>query len=191
MYAGNSIRRLYNFTKSIKLGSIIALSNENKEIVERYSYDVFGEPNTTSTIGNPYLFTGRRYDNETALYYYRARYYDYYLGRFIQADPIGYDDGLNLYTYCENNPLTFADPSGLCKAGDLDRQKYERYVAYIQGAEQLIIQNIDALKKLRADIEWAHNYYYGILVVDTGLSVVTAELVGQAPPYISVSVLQR
>ena len=41
------------------LGSAVALSNENKEIVERYSYDVFGEPNTTSSLGNPYLFTGR------------------------------------------------------------------------------------------------------------------------------------
>lgn len=74
------------------LGSAVALSNENKEIVERYSYDVFGEPNTPGTIGNPYLFTGRRFDTETALYYYRARYYDYYLGRFLQPDPMGYHD---------------------------------------------------------------------------------------------------
>jgi len=65
------------------LGSVTALSDVNSVIVERYSYDVFGEPNTISGIGNPYLFTGRRYDNETALYYYRARYYDYYLGRFL------------------------------------------------------------------------------------------------------------
>ncbi|MHC4575259.1 MAG: RHS repeat domain-containing protein [Planctomycetota bacterium] len=48
------------------LGSVIALSNENKEIIERYSYDVFGEPNRTSDVNNPYLFTGRRYDPETA-----------------------------------------------------------------------------------------------------------------------------
>jgi hypothetical protein len=48
------------------LGSVIALSNENREIIERYSYDVFGEPNRTGDVNNPYLFTGRRYDLETA-----------------------------------------------------------------------------------------------------------------------------
>jgi RHS repeat-associated protein len=97
------------------LGSIIALSNENKEIVERYSYDVFGGPNTTSSIGNPYLFTGRRYDPEAGLYYYRARYYAYDIGRFLQTDPIGYTAGLNLYAYCGNNPIVLIDPWGLCK----------------------------------------------------------------------------
>jgi RHS repeat-associated protein len=95
------------------LGSVIALSDVNSVIVERYSYDVFGGPNTTGTIGNPYLFTGRRYDNETDLYYYRARYYDYYIGRFLQPDPIGYTAGLNLYTYCGNNPIVLIDPFGL------------------------------------------------------------------------------
>jgi hypothetical protein len=42
------------------LGSVVALSDTSRNIAERYSYDVFGEPNTTSSIGNPYLFTGRR-----------------------------------------------------------------------------------------------------------------------------------
>ena len=42
------------------LGSVIGLSDENGNIVERYSYDVFGEPNRVSSVGNPYLFTGRR-----------------------------------------------------------------------------------------------------------------------------------
>ena len=69
------------------LGSIIALSDVNSEIVETYSYDVFGEPNRTSDVNNPYLFTGRRYDPETALYYYRARYYAPDIGRFLQTDP--------------------------------------------------------------------------------------------------------
>jgi RHS repeat-associated protein len=60
------------------------------------------------------MFTGRRYDPETALYYYRARYYDYYTGRFLQTDPIGYHDGLNSYRYCRNNPIMLTDPLGLC-----------------------------------------------------------------------------
>ena len=95
------------------LGSVIALSDVNSVIVERYSYDVFGKPSNTSDVNNPYLFTGRRYDDETGLYYYRARYYDYATGRFMQTDPVGYTAGLNLYAYCGNNPGNFVDPLGL------------------------------------------------------------------------------
>jgi RHS repeat-associated protein len=81
--------------------------------VERYSYDVFSEPNRTSDANNPYLFTGRSYDTETGLYYYRARYYAYDIGRFLQTDPEGFLDGLNLYTYVGSNPLNWQEPYGL------------------------------------------------------------------------------
>jgi RHS repeat-associated protein len=97
------------------LGSIIAISDVNSDIVETYSYDVFGRPNTTSSIDNPYMFTGRRYDIETGLYYYRARYYDYANGRFLGPDSIGYDDGMSMYAYLGNNPVNYLDPYGLCK----------------------------------------------------------------------------
>ena len=46
------------------LGSVVALSDINNVVVESYSYDVFGEPNISSSVGNPYLSTGRRYDPE-------------------------------------------------------------------------------------------------------------------------------
>lgn len=89
----------------------------NGQSVERYSYDVFGRPSNTSTVGNPYMFTGRNFDSETGLYYYRARYYNPYIGRFLQPDPIGYGSGLNLYTYVRNNPVNWIDPRGLCNTG--------------------------------------------------------------------------
>ena len=104
------------------LGSVIALSDENGDLVESYSYDVFGTPTiydgdgdeiATSAVNNPYMFTGRRYDEDTGLYYYRLRDYDLNLGRFMQNDPISYAGGLNLYGYCFNNPINCRDPLGL------------------------------------------------------------------------------
>jgi RHS repeat-associated protein len=73
-----------------------------------------------SAIGNPYMFTARRYDDETGLYYYRARMYTPTLGRFIQTDPIGYTDGVNWYAYCGNNSTVYIDPWGLCKDDSLN-----------------------------------------------------------------------
>jgi RHS repeat-associated protein len=63
------------------------------------------------------LFTGRYYDAETGLYYYRARVYNPYIGRFMQTDPSGYKGGINLYAYCGNNPIMLVDPYGLCGGG--------------------------------------------------------------------------
>jgi len=112
-----------------RLGSVVALSNTNSLIIERYSYDVFGRPTirniqgniiATSAVGNPYMFTGREYDAESGLYYYRARYYKPDIGRFLQTDPIGYRGGLNLYTYCKNNPVNWTDPWGLAREQDHD-----------------------------------------------------------------------
>jgi RHS repeat-associated protein len=56
---------------------------------------------------------GREYDQETKLYYMRARYYDPQLGRFLSEDPAGIAAGLNLYTYAGNDPINQRDPSGL------------------------------------------------------------------------------
>jgi RHS repeat-associated protein len=96
------------------LGSVIALSNTSGGIVERYSYDVFGEPNRVSSVGNSYMFTGRQRD-ENGLYYYRARYYKPSIGRFMQPDPI--QSEINIYTYCGNNPVNYVDPWGLWPKG--------------------------------------------------------------------------
>ncbi|MDD4910182.1 MAG: DUF4329 domain-containing protein [Candidatus Omnitrophica bacterium] len=95
-----------------------ALTDSSGSTVESYTYDAYGKPSTASSIGNPYMFTGREYDLETGLYYYRARHYSPMLGRFLQRDPWGHLFlATNLYLYCYNNPLIWIDPWGL-KPGD-------------------------------------------------------------------------
>lgn len=97
------------------LGSVTDLTKATGELVESYQYDAYGQPTTPSTVGNPYLFTGREYDQETGLYHYRARAYHPGIGRFIQRDPLSYLPDTNLYRYVYNNAINWVDPWGLDK----------------------------------------------------------------------------
>ena len=95
------------------LGSITAMTNALGQVAQAYEYDSFGNiANQTGNIVNPFTYTGREYDSETGLYFYRARYYDAHAGRFINEDPIGFAGGINLFAYVGNSPINFIDPSG-------------------------------------------------------------------------------
>jgi RHS repeat-associated protein len=74
------------------------------------NYDSFGKPSIP--LPTRFQYTGREYDPDTKLYYYRARWYDPEARRFISEDPIGLNGGINLYGYVRNNPLNGTDPSG-------------------------------------------------------------------------------
>jgi RHS repeat-associated protein len=99
------------------LGSVRSLTDRKGMTKALYYYDVFGKPLiTASPVDNDFQYTGEQVDDETGLIYLRARYYDPEIGRFISRDPFtGFDtniQSLNRYTYVQNNPVVYTDPSG-------------------------------------------------------------------------------
>ncbi len=96
------------------LGSVTSLSSPAGSIANTYTYDSFGNlTNSTGSLVSPFRYTARESDTETGLYYYRARYYDPAVGRFLSEDPIGFDGGENFYAYTRNSPVDLKDPFGL------------------------------------------------------------------------------
>jgi RHS repeat-associated protein len=100
-----------------RVGSVTHLTDAQGKVTSAYTYDAFGKMKAKQgTIANPFTFTGRELD-PTGLYYYRARYYDAALGRFLANDLISgrLDAPLeqNPYLYVRNNPVRFVDPLGL------------------------------------------------------------------------------
>ena len=106
----DSARTYYHYA-SDELGSITHVI-AGEDILNRYEYDAWG--NLTfceETVENRFKFNGQQYDPISQQYYLRARYYNPVIGRFTQEDTYR-GDGLNLYAYCRNNPVYYADPSG-------------------------------------------------------------------------------
>ncbi|MDR0702342.1 MAG: hypothetical protein LBF61_08060 [Azoarcus sp.] len=92
-------------------GSVVGQANASGTNTAIYSYGPFGEPDATT--GVRFRYTGQQYIGALNLYYYKARFYSPTLGRFLQTDPVGVVDDLNLYAYVGNNPVNFSDPLGL------------------------------------------------------------------------------
>ena len=118
----NYLGEEYFYIKNMQ-GDILELINSNGHAVAKYSYDAWGniiyqydDGSNVSNI-NPYRYRGYRYDDETGYYYLNSRYYDPSIARFVSADSINYLDpsssaGLNLYAYCNNNPVMYLDSDG-------------------------------------------------------------------------------
>ena len=129
------ICKRYHYFKNLQ-GDIVGIVDGNGKMAAAYRYDAWGnhkvydgnfrERHDTDFIGNinPFRYRGYYYDAETGLYYLQSRYYDPAFGRFINADDpavlldedAGIIGGLNLYAYCNNNPVIFTDPSGYSAA---------------------------------------------------------------------------
>ena len=111
--SGNDKYYLYNAH-----GDVVQLINGSGVVVDSYNYDAFGvEYDINDNDVNPFRYAGQYFDQETETYYLRARYYNPSNGRFTQQDGweyFKYDDALslNLYTYCNNNPIMYIDLDG-------------------------------------------------------------------------------
>ena len=97
--------------------NVVAVTDSSGDTVEKIDYDPYGEATVTvqpgkTASGNPYLFQGRRWDDEVSLYYFRNRVLSPVLGRFLQRDAIGHRDSLNIYHFERCQPTRSIDPLG-------------------------------------------------------------------------------
>lgn len=123
---GEATSKTYYYRRDA-LGNIIAVLDTNGNVVVEYKYNAWGsciitnvsEEAISSDLGhkNPFRYRGYYYSDDLGLYYLKSRFYDPEVGRFISADTVDYlapdtVNGLNLYAYCNNNPVMFCDPEG-------------------------------------------------------------------------------
>jgi RHS repeat-associated protein len=95
------------------LGSVVRVNDDSGAVRDTYTYDAWGTIRASSeSLPNPFGYTAREIA-ESGLFYYRTRYYDPSMGRFIQEDPARYNGGLNFYSYVLGNPIAYVDPYGL------------------------------------------------------------------------------
>ncbi|MFB7125421.1 SpvB/TcaC N-terminal domain-containing protein [Kitasatospora sp. NPDC056273] len=106
-----------------RLGSSLLETDTTGRVISYEEYHPYGTTSLWLAAGaaqvsvKRYRYNGKEKDDETGLYYYGARYYACWLGRWISTDPGGFTDGLNLYAYVSGDPVNFADPTGRAGSG--------------------------------------------------------------------------
>lgn len=146
------------------LGSAAALFRWGGSTVARVAYDPFGVPTADPGWAGPYMFTSREYDERTGLYYYRARYYDPALGRFLSKDPLPLryplvqSRDVNPYAYVWNDPVNFVDPTGYqgthytYTIGDKRYSTREYDEASLKEAGDIIDRANDEVQRIAAEL---------------------------------------
>ena len=120
--------RTYYHYVSDEMGSTTHIVDEDGIVFNHYDYDAWGNLTAQEeAVPNRFKFTGQQLDSVTQQYYLRARFYNPVIARFTQEDTYR-GDGLNLYAYCQNNPVFYVDPSGnvsQCLKNAFDKYRQE------------------------------------------------------------------
>jgi RHS repeat-associated protein len=155
------------------LGSTIALTDSTGNSQVQYSYDPYGNMNATGSTTNSYTYTGREIDG-LGIYYYRTRYYNPQIGRFITEDPIGFLGGINEYTYVGDNPMDFFDPFGLDKKAPNNGTPWYKnpcvQSALAKGAASTAIDAVGLLPEGGA-VAGAFSLWHGAAGVSNGIKI--------------------
>ena len=150
-------------------GDTVATTDANGQIIALYEYTTFGvvfeiEDDELTEMETPdevvYTFQGRRTDPETGLMYYRNRYYNPQLGRFLQRDPLGYVDNYNLYAAFGGNPYIYSDPMGL------DKSK----IIYVM-ANEFAGRNQNDVDNINLDAWYAESLASAVLINDVSKKI--------------------
>jgi RHS repeat-associated protein len=149
-------------------GDVTALIDTQGNIAVTYDYDAFGNILSESgTANNSIKYAGYQYDEESRLYYLNARYYDSVTARFITEDTytgqVNDPLSLNLYTYCENNPINYDDPTGHKKKAKKEEPKVDYFVDLkLQKTPYVIAGSIGAFV-LQSE-KWLKNIGYNVKI---------------------------
>jgi RHS repeat-associated protein len=162
-----------------RMGHVAFLLDNNGTVREKYTYDAFGlpaisdadggNPRSSSWYGNRFMFAGREWIPELHLYDYRNRFYHPLLGRFLQADPKGFDAGdMNLFRYVGDDPVDKTDPTGLTPPSlRLYNQSFSTPIGMLEErlrpfnmALTIIISGLGPGQKENSDSKWSNRQFY-------------------------------
>jgi RHS repeat-associated protein len=176
MERGNTI----DYYEHDGLGSVTSLTAANGSIAQTYTYDSYGNlTNSSGSLTNFFRYTGREFDTETNLYYYRARYYDPSSGRFANEDPIRFRAGANFYRYVNNSPVLLIDPTGFCPPPQTPQKQYDQCMAGFDNSTVGKAVQFGSLLSFATNF-WNTATNWAETIIGKGSYVKIAEVAGQS-----------